>query len=167
MLGSLFFTGSLSTGLFLEYSLGLVILQARVEHRQQATTGGMTRRKPMVKIYFENNYYSNSMPANSNTLCMSFMPGNLFLDLDFTHQQGQFLIPHKQIRWIVLQHMINDKNSIQFPFDTWNNFRIAQRLSEQLHTFFGKVWKSSENCLTSWDVFRNSCHNRTKISCIN
>ena len=36
----------------------------------------------MVKIYFENNY---SMPANSNTLSMSFMPGDLFLDLDFTH----------------------------------------------------------------------------------
>ena len=38
--------------------------------------------------------------------------------------------------------MVNDKNSTQFPFDTWNNFRMAQRLSEQLHTFFGKVWKS-------------------------
>ena len=23
---------------------------------------------------------------------------------------------------------------------------MAQRLSEQLHTFFGKVWKSSGNC---------------------
>ena len=41
-----------------------------------------------------------------------------------------------------IKHIINDKNSIQFPFDTWNNFRMAQRLSEQLHTFFGKVWKS-------------------------
>ena len=80
---------------FFEHSLGLVILQARVEHWQQATTGGMTRRKPMVKIYFENNY---SMPDNSNTLCTSFMPGDLCLDLDFTHQQGQFLTPHKQIR---------------------------------------------------------------------
>ena len=88
-----------STGLFLDYSLGLVILQARVEHWQQATTGGMTRRKPMVNIYFENNY---SMPANSNTSCTSFMPGELFLDLDFTHQRGQFLTPDKQIRWIVL-----------------------------------------------------------------
>ena len=48
----------------------------------------------MVKIYFENNY---SMPANSNTLCMSFMPVDLFLDLDFTHRQGQFLTPDKQI----------------------------------------------------------------------
>ena len=78
---------------FFEHSLGLVILQARVEHWQQATTGGMTRRKPMVKIYFENNY---SMPANSNTICMSFMPGDFFLDLDFTHRQGQFLAPDKQ-----------------------------------------------------------------------
>ena len=49
----------------------------------------------MVKIFFENN---NSMPANSNTLCMSFMSGDLFLDLDLTHRQGQFLTPDKQIQ---------------------------------------------------------------------
>ena len=81
---------------FFEHSLGLVILQARVEHYMTASYNrGMTRRKPMVKIYFENNY---SMPDSSNTLCMSFMPGDLCLDLDFTHPQGQFLTPHKQIR---------------------------------------------------------------------
>ena len=35
------------------------------------------------------------MSDHSNTLCMSFMPGNLFLDLDFTRRQGQFLTPDK------------------------------------------------------------------------
>ena len=49
----------------------------------------------MVKIFFENN---NSMPANSNTLRMSFMSGDLFLDLDLTRRQGQFLTPDKQIQ---------------------------------------------------------------------
>ena len=96
-LALLFFTGSDramdSLQFFLEYNLRLVMLPARVEHWQQGP--GMTRRKPMVKIYFENNY---SVPANSNTLCMSFMPWDLFLDLDFTHRQGQFFTPDKQIR---------------------------------------------------------------------
>ena len=59
----------------------------------------------MFKIYFENNY---SMPANSKTLCMSFMPGDLFLDLDFTHREGQFLTPDKQIRMTIYYSLTHD-----------------------------------------------------------
>ena len=67
--------------------------------------------------------------------------------------------------------MINGKKFNSISLWNLNNFKIAQRLSEQLHTFFGKVWKLAfgkllDICGSSWDVFRNSCHNRTKISCL-
>ena len=48
------------------------------------------------------------MPANSKTLCMSFMPGDLFLDLDFTHREGQFLTPDKQIRMTIYYSLTHD-----------------------------------------------------------
>ena len=68
----------------------------------------------MVKIYFENNCYS--MSDNSNTLCMSFMPGNLFLDLDFTRRQGQFLTPDKHNNCYVCFFNTWLMTKIQFNF---------------------------------------------------
>ena len=84
------------------------------------------------------------------TVCLSTLTHYAWVSCLWTYFQSFILLINKdnfshlrnKSRQIVLWHIINDKNSIQFPFDTWNNFTMAQRLSEQLHTFFGKVWKS-------------------------
>ena len=64
--------------------------------------------------------------------------------------------------------MINDKNSIQLiPLTLEITSELLKGCQNNFtHAFFGKVWKSSENCWKYAEVagtfFRNSCHNRKK-----
>ena len=109
-------------------------------------------------------------------------------NIDLRHQ-GQFLMPDSQIQTNnVLQHMINNKDSIQFPQKfskkalkwswLWNqntlkvlSFKLLRKFSKVIGRsldIFGSIWKSSENRIyrSHQDVLRNPSHDKAKNSCM-